>query len=104
MLEKSIEDIKDEDKLLDASNKYMKEQIDLLEEDSDEESDSGDVKKSDEEEPHKTDIKLKCVECDFVVNTHVSSNNHVNTRHALLVEPNKQELYNFCVCIEDFFP
>ena len=61
ILKKASEDIKDDIILLTASNKYIKEQLDLLEEDTDDKSECGDAKNSfKKEDPQEADIEFKC--------------------------------------------
>ena len=104
ILKKLIEDIKNDIILLTASNKYIKEQLDLLEEDTDDESECGDAKNSEKEEPQKADIEFKCEECEFVGNTNISVKKHVNTEHApLLMVDNDKETESVEECIEDLF-
>ena len=69
-----------------ASNRYIKEQIDLLEEDSDysdDESASVDVKKSNKYENKRPALDYKCGDYDFVGNTCLSLKKHTNTKHKL---------------------
>ena len=67
-----------------ASNIYIKEQIYILEEDSDYSDDeSVDVKKSNKVENKTPALDYKCVDCDFVGNTFMSLKKHTNTKHKL---------------------
>ena len=86
ILKKSIKDITDEVKLLSASNKYIKEQIDLLEKDSDTESDSDGEKQHCKDKTEKSAMELKCDECDYIGETHVNLMNHLNTKHVKNVD------------------
>ena len=72
-LKKSVEDIKKELNLLAATNIAIQEQIDYLNEESDEESTSGDEKVAYKEN--------KCCKCEFVGDTEVSLKKHMNTKH-----------------------
>ena len=92
-LKKSIKDIKEEIKILSASNQYIKKKIDLIENESDEESESDVVKEPNMVEMEKVVVNLKCSECHFVGKTHVTLKKHVNTKHAplLLESHNKDE-------------
>ena len=77
-----MKDIKSEiKKILAASNRYIKEQIDLLEEESDDESYSVNVKNSNYDELKKTAQGYKCGEYDFKGKTNVSLNKHTYTKH-----------------------
>ena len=104
LLKKSMEEIKAEIKILAASNRYIQEQIDLLEEDSDMESVSDDVKESYVDETKKTTLEYKCDKCDFVTNTHVTLWKHINTKHLVLQQKTKaKELGLFSDGIYDLF-
>ena len=103
-MKKSITDLKDEVKLLSVSNKYIKEQIDPIDEDSDTESDSDDVQQPIKAETEKSAKKLKCDKCDFITKTHVILKKHVNTKHPPLVTEHKhQEEDIFLYCVQDIF-
>ena len=72
-LKKSVEDIKQELKLLNETNKAIQEQIDYLEDHSDEESNN-----INENVAYKEN---KCCMCEFDGNTEVSLKKHMNTKH-----------------------
>ena len=91
-LNKSIKDMREEIKILSASNEYIKKQIDLIENNSDEESDDTVVKQSEEVEAQTNIVDFKCIKCDFVGITHVTLMKHVNTKHAnVLLELDDQD-------------
>ena len=53
--------MKEEIKILSATNEYIKKKIDLIENDSDEESDNSVVKQSEEIEPQTNIVDFKCI-------------------------------------------
>ena len=65
-LKKSITDIIELIKILSASNQYINKKIDLLENESDQESESAVVKEPDVVGMEKVVVDLKCSECHFV--------------------------------------
>ena len=90
-IKKSMEDIKAEIKILATSNRYIKEQIDLFEEESDEESYSVNVKNSNNDELKKNAQGYNCGEYDFKGKTNVSLHKHTNTKHGGFNEKTKNQ-------------
>ena len=75
-----------------------------MKKDTDDESECGDAKNSEQEKPQKADIEFKCEEYEFVGNTNISVKKHVNTNHApLLMVDNDKDTEIIEECIEDFF-
>ena len=95
-----MEEIKAEIGILAALNRYIQEEINLLEEDSYMESVSHDVKESYVDETKKSTIEYKCDKCDFVTNTHVTT----NTKHPILEQKTKAKTLDlFSDCMYDLF-
>ena len=87
-----------------ASNKYIKEQIDLIEEDSDTESDSDYIKQPTKAEIEKIVRELKCDKCDFIAKTLVTLKKHVNTKHPHLVTEHKYQEEDIVLnCVQELF-
>lgn len=88
-LKKAVEDIKDEIKFLDSSNREVVSKIIKLEKDLADDSDNESetlfepmvVKKVDKSNSKKSAGDLKCEKCGFIGQTNVSLKKHVNTKH-----------------------